>query len=77
MDGLYQLSLRLCLVKRRAIHRITLKEIKALPKKGDFLPASWGNSLVDLLQPADLVVEKVAYSAFYQTGWSLPIACWD
>ena len=31
------------------------------------MPASWGNSLVDLLQPADLIVEKVAYSAFYQT----------
>ena len=44
-----------------------LKKLRPFLKKGDFLPASWGNSLVDLLQPADLVVEKVAYSAFYQT----------
>ena len=27
----------------------------------------WGHQLVDTLQPADLTVEKVAYSAFYQT----------
>ena len=35
--------------------------------KGDFAPGSWGHSLVDELQPADLSVEKVAYSAFYMT----------
>ncbi|MEO0621252.1 MAG: cysteine hydrolase [Pseudomonadota bacterium] len=34
---------------------------------GDFAPGSWGHALVDTLQPADLTVEKVAYSAFYQT----------
>ena len=31
------------------------------------MPVIWGHSLVDALQPADLTVEKVAYSAFYQT----------
>ena len=44
-----------------------LKKMRPFLKKGDFLPASWGNSLDDRLQPADLTVEKVAYSAFYQT----------
>lgn len=44
-----------------------LKKLRPFLAKGDFAPASWGNSLVDLLQPADITVEKVAYSAFYQT----------
>ncbi len=44
-----------------------LKKLRPFLGKGDFGPASWGNSLVDTLQPADIVVEKVAYSAFYQT----------
>ena len=44
-----------------------LKKLRPFLAKGDFAPASWGNSLVDLLQPADIIVEKVAYSAFYQT----------
>ncbi len=44
-----------------------LKKLRPFLGKGDFAPGSWGNSLVDTLQPADLVVEKVAYSAFYMT----------
>lgn len=44
-----------------------LKQLRPFLTKGDFEPASWGNSLVDELQPADITVEKVAYSAFYQT----------
>ena len=44
-----------------------LKKLRPFLAKGDFAPASWGNSLVDSLQPADITVEKVAYSAFYQT----------
>lgn len=44
-----------------------LKKLRPFLAEGDFAPASWGNSLVDLLQPADITVEKVAYSAFYQT----------
>ena len=35
--------------------------------KGDFQPGAWGHQLVDELQPADLSVEKIAYSAFHQT----------
>lgn len=44
-----------------------LKKIRPFLRKGDFAPASWGNSLVEELQPADLVVEKVAYSAFFMS----------
>lgn len=44
-----------------------LKKLRPFLRKGDFAPASWGNSLVDTLQPADITVEKVAYSAFHQT----------
>lgn len=44
-----------------------LKELRPFLGKGDFAPGSWGNSLVDTLAPADLVVEKVAYSSFYMT----------
>ncbi|MEO4040041.1 cysteine hydrolase [Hoeflea sp. CAU 1731] len=44
-----------------------LKSLRPFLKKGDFMPGGWGHTLVDELQPADLVVEKIAYSAFYQT----------
>jgi ureidoacrylate peracid hydrolase len=44
-----------------------LKELRPFLAKGDFQPGAWGHALVDELQPADLAVEKLAYSAFYQT----------
>ncbi|PSL18085.1 cysteine hydrolase family protein [Shimia abyssi] len=44
-----------------------LKELRPFLGKGDFAPGSFGHALVDTLQPADFVIEKVAYSAFYQT----------
>ena len=44
-----------------------LRELRPFLAKGDFLPGAWGHALVDTLQPADLSVEKIAYSAFYQT----------
>jgi ureidoacrylate peracid hydrolase len=44
-----------------------LRELRPFLAKGDFLPGAWGHALVDALQPADLSVEKIAYSAFYQT----------
>ena len=44
-----------------------LKKLRPFLGKGDFAPGSWGHRLVDQLQPADLTVEKVAYSAFYMT----------
>jgi len=44
-----------------------LKELRPFLAKGDFVPGSTGHALVDELQPTDLSVEKVAFSAFYQT----------
>lgn len=44
-----------------------LKTLRPFLTTGDFVPGGWGHALVDELQPADLTVEKVAYSAFYQT----------
>ena len=44
-----------------------LKKLRPFLAKGDFQPGAWGHQLVDTLQPADLTIEKVAYSAFYQT----------
>ena len=44
-----------------------LKRLRPFLTKGDFQPGAWGHQLVDDLQPADLTVEKIAYSAFYQT----------
>ena len=50
-----------------------LKMLRPFLGKGDFAPGAWGHSLVDELQPADITIEKVAYSAFYQTRmeWAL------
>ncbi len=44
-----------------------LRELRPFLKKGDFLPGSWGQRLLDELGPADISVEKVAYSAFYMS----------
>ena len=44
-----------------------LKELRPFLAKGDFAPNGFGHTLVDTLYPADFVIEKVAYSAFYQT----------
>ena len=44
-----------------------LKELRPFLTKGDFAPGKFGHQLVDTLQPADYTVEKVAYSAFYQS----------
>lgn len=44
-----------------------LKKLRPFLAKGDFAPGSWGQQLVDLLQPAHFSIEKIAYSAFYMT----------
>ncbi len=44
-----------------------LKKLRPFLGKGDFAPGSSGQALIDDLQPADLMVEKVAFSAFYQS----------
>lgn len=44
-----------------------LKKLRPFLGKGDFAPGAFGHALVDALAPADYTVEKVAYSALYQT----------
>ena len=44
-----------------------LKALRPFLRKGDFVPGSWGQQLVDELGPADASVEKIAFSAFYMT----------
>lgn len=44
-----------------------LKTLRPFLGKGDFAPGSTGNALVETLAPADYTIEKVAYSALYQT----------
>ncbi len=44
-----------------------LKKLRPFLAKGDFAPGSWGQALVEELQPADFSVEKIAYSAFYMS----------
>lgn len=44
-----------------------LKKLRPFLGKGDFAPGGFGHALIDELQPADLTVEKVAFSAFYMS----------
>jgi nicotinamidase-related amidase len=44
-----------------------LKQLRPFLAKGDFAPGSWGQDVVDELNPIDVKIEKVAYSAFYMT----------
>jgi ureidoacrylate peracid hydrolase len=44
-----------------------LRRLRPFLAAGDFAPGAFGHGLVADLAPADYVVEKVAYSAFYQT----------
>lgn len=44
-----------------------LAKLRPFLGPGDFAPGGWGNRVVDALQPVDIAVEKVAYSAFYQS----------
>jgi ureidoacrylate peracid hydrolase len=44
-----------------------LKKLRPFLAKGDFAPGSFGHDLVAELKPADLTIEKVAYSAFYMS----------
>ncbi|MGE0060731.1 MAG: cysteine hydrolase family protein [Xanthobacteraceae bacterium] len=44
-----------------------LKKLRPFLAKGDFKPGSWGQQLVDELGPADIAVEKIAFSAFYMS----------
>jgi nicotinamidase-related amidase len=42
-----------------------LKSLRPFLKKGDFAPGSWGQGVIEPLAPADVNIEKIAYSAFH------------
>ncbi|MEA2880658.1 MAG: ureidoacrylate peracid hydrolase [Hyphomicrobiales bacterium] len=42
-----------------------LKSLRPFLRQGDFAPGSWGQQVIDDLAPADVSVEKIAYSAFH------------
>lgn len=68
--GGYLISAQFTLVPAKGGEPIISPHLQAMRPflgKGDFAPGSWGNSMVGSLQPADLVIEKVAYSSFYMT----------
>lgn len=45
-----------------------LRRLRPFLHRGDFAPGSWGQATVDALQPlVDVSVDKVAYSAFFNT----------
>ncbi|MBV9539031.1 MAG: cysteine hydrolase [Acidisphaera sp.] len=44
-----------------------LRRARPFLTRGDFLPGGWGHALIDPLGPADIAVEKVAFSAFYMS----------
>ena len=51
-----------------------LKNLRPFLGRGNFAPGSFGREFIADLQPSDLQVEKVAFSAFYQSRmkWMLP-----
>jgi len=50
-----------------------LAALRPFLRKGDFAPGGWGQQLVDALAPADVGIEKIAYSAFHASRleWTL------
>jgi nicotinamidase-related amidase len=44
-----------------------LAKLRPFLAAGDFAPGGWGQATVDELQPLDAAVEKIAYSAFWNT----------
>jgi nicotinamidase-related amidase len=44
-----------------------LKALRPFLRRGDFEPGAWGHRLTDDFDAPDAVIEKVAYSAFFQT----------
>ncbi|MEC8172049.1 MAG: isochorismatase family protein, partial [Pseudomonadota bacterium] len=56
-----------------------LKNLRPFLGCGNFAPGSFGREFIADLQPSDLHVEKVAFSAFYQSRmkWMLPpVSIW-
>ncbi len=68
-DGLTVATLFTLVPGRRGEPLISahLKALRPFLGRGDFAPGAWGQRLVDTLAPADVAVEKIAYSAFYMS----------
>jgi nicotinamidase-related amidase len=60
---------------REPIISAHLKKLRPFLGKGDFAPGSFGHALIDELQPADLSIEKIAYSAFYMSRLEWLLRC--
>ena len=68
--GGYYISAQFTLVPGRGGEPLIaphLRELRPFLTKGDFTPGGFGHALVDALAPSDFTIEKIAYSAFYQT----------
>lgn len=68
--GGYYISAQFTLVPGRGGEPLIaphLRSLRPFLTKGDFTPGGFGHALVDALAPADFTIEKIAYSAFYQT----------
>lgn len=50
-----------------------LKSVRPFLGRGDFMAGGWGHDLLEELKPAHIKIEKVAFSAFYQSRmeWTL------
>ena len=74
--GLYIISTHFTLVPSKNGEPLIsehLKKLRPFLTKGDFVSGSFGHGLIDELGPSDVVIEKIAYSAFYMTRleWAL------
>ena len=68
--GLYIISTHFTLVPSKNGEPLIsehLKKLRPFLAKGDFVSGSFGHGLIDELGPSDVVIEKIAYSAFYMT----------
>ena len=68
--GLYIISTHFTLVPSKNGEPLIsehLKKLRPFLTKGDFVSGSFGHGLIDELGPSDVVIEKIAYSAFYMT----------
>lgn len=68
--GSWIVSTHFTIVPGKGGHPLVLDHIRKLRpffQKGDFAPGNESHALIDMLQPSDLSVEKVTYSAFYMS----------
>lgn len=69
-QGIFTVATQFTLVPGRggqAMIADHLRELRPFLRDGDFAPGSWGQKVIDDLDPIDSCVEKIAFSAFYQS----------